>query len=223
MCDKDLCEKISVLKQLAQGLVYLHYDMGISHLDIQPMNIRIDEESDSENGDVVVKVIDFDSVCVHGEDVDRERSLGSRWTSSAFNDPRAALSGPHCDVYSFGCVVGYVFSEFNVPFATLGDLEILSRGEGLPFDKDCFADDTPAQILSLLGLGRYALSRILSRGLSPSLHLSSICYVWLSFVSLSLNLSLSAFLSCVYHGTCAIAGKGEVLRALTWIHRRGWI
>ncbi|KAG5192375.1 kinase-like domain-containing protein [Tribonema minus] len=118
----------ALLKQLLDALVYLHR-CGITHGDIKPENIIVNDDDDS-NGGLTVKLADFGSAFRTRAGVPRRKDYT---TTAAYSPPEvvsgAAAATEAADVFSLG-VVAYILLTGRHPFDPSGDAseeDVLAR------------------------------------------------------------------------------------------------
>ncbi|KAG8945872.1 hypothetical protein FRC04_012232 [Tulasnella sp. 424] len=130
--DNPHAHRKSLLRQVTEGLEYLHQKPTILHNNIKPSNVLVDADGKVKLSDV--GVVSFLTVT---KDVDIYGKPGdSRWTAPEIleGDPYSTAS----DVYSFGCLALVILSN-QVPYASFYTDAAVSkaifRGE-LPVDWD---------------------------------------------------------------------------------------
>jgi calcium-dependent protein kinase len=98
-----------IMKQILSAIAHMH-SKGIAHRDIKPENIMIEEKQ----GDIVVKIIDFDTAIPF-----QGKVLKDKQGSSYYLAPEV-IKGEYnekCDVWSAGITM-YVLLTNTFPFAT---------------------------------------------------------------------------------------------------------
>lgn len=112
-----------VLKQICEGLMYLHEDRHIVHRDIKPANIlwydydtqkKLAQDSADFSGDGLIKITDFN----HAIEYEKLIEMGYRGPISAigtlwFMAPEFLLEQPYSygiDVWGLGCIFQYLLN-----------------------------------------------------------------------------------------------------------------
>ena len=136
---QDVGSKLEILKQITQGLEYLHSN-NVVHRDIKPQNILIS----FPNGSVppLMKLTDFGISRVPREgrsDLTKTGLSGtSGWIAPEFYDPVFDKYTSQADIFPLGCIFCYVLSDGNHPFGDKKDLRqgnIESGNCNLPTEK----------------------------------------------------------------------------------------
>lgn len=114
--------KFEIARQMAGGLEYLHA-RNITHGELKPQNILI---SQSNGGKPVVKLCDFGIAKEAGRRL-CETIDSMSWKAPEFYDgeiPKPTKAG---DIFSMGCVIGYLWTGGRHPFgedsARLGNIQ----------------------------------------------------------------------------------------------------
>jgi protein kinase len=100
-----------VLREIAQGLKYLHEDKKILHRDIKPANILVYQDGS-------IKIADFN------HSIDFKKLVDSKWKGQIgtdwFRPPELILEYPYFkqfDVWSLGCIFEYLLTgEYGFRF-----------------------------------------------------------------------------------------------------------
>ncbi len=124
----DLVRFLKIFVMVCSALAHAH-ERGIIHRDIKPSNIML---VTGEDGQEVVKVIDFGIAKVMADDPDEALNLTA--TGDVFGSPlymspeqcRAKPLDPRSDIYSLGCVI-YATISGESPFKGMDPMECMFK------------------------------------------------------------------------------------------------
>ncbi len=124
----NLVRTLKIFVMVCSALAHAH-ERGIIHRDIKPSNIML---VTGEDGQEVVKVIDFGIAKVMADDPDEALNLTA--TGDVFGSPlymspeqcRAKPLDPRSDIYSLGCVI-YATISGESPFKGMDPMECMFK------------------------------------------------------------------------------------------------
>ena len=161
----------TIMRQILQGLQYLHDEMGILHRDLKPDNILINENP------LIAKIIDF-GTC---KDLTIETGPHTSYVSTRwYRAPECVLRSHHynflSDVFSAGCIMAELYmqrplfpgcnemDQLETMFKVLGTPKKDQWREGyrLAEKRDIEFQDYPKKNISKLldGIGEEALDSV---------------------------------------------------------------
>ncbi len=160
LIDRELKER-TILRQVTEGLAYLHYRSKVVHGNIKPSNIFIFKEGGKWTAPLV-KLADYSAFCkfFEKENNDKESLTAMSWKSPESYEPFA--DGELADIFSLGCIFGFVLSKkWEHPFGEDSLLRLTSSSQLKGFyDEDdstlkfiqAMVDDEPNKRPSLINI-----------------------------------------------------------------------
>ena len=128
--NKKLSEDLSrkVIKNVLIAVKYLHSVKAV-HRDLKPENILVSER----NGETIVKVIDFDTACLVGE-----QGLKGIFGTALYMAPEMPLGeyNEKCDIWSIGIILFNMLTG-TMPYSGLSDHQIVSNIQKLQVNLSC--------------------------------------------------------------------------------------
>ncbi|MBY0547871.1 MAG: serine/threonine protein kinase [Candidatus Obscuribacterales bacterium] len=136
-------EAVDIFSQAADALLHAH-KKGVIHRDLKPANMMLTK---SDDGETVVKVLDFGLAKVFDKRADEETlalltATGEVLGTPYYMSPEQVMDDPldqRTDVYSLGCVMYHVMTGV-VPYPGTSALQVLSKHAHDPLPN---MDDSP--------------------------------------------------------------------------------
>jgi tRNA A-37 threonylcarbamoyl transferase component Bud32 len=147
---RQLC---SIAAQVASAVEHAHRH-DVIHRDLKPANIMILTDQQDQEGNSLVKVVDF-GLAKLGEDDQRLTQTGQLWGSPPYISPEQIKGGNldyRCDIYSLGVVV-YEMATGRDPFGSDIVYEMLHHHlhhDPPPFTDICPDDPPPRELEAVI-------------------------------------------------------------------------